>query len=123
NLFFPNKEGHNPQGFPNYPSGTDTATWISTYFFLDSGRPMWPGSLPPTSPATPATAPETGSRRHWCDPAERHLRDVEGAVRAVDKTHTPYAITATPDPDPAKNDWNLGAGSDTPPGGFAKYKD
>ena len=36
-------------------------------------------------------------------------------MRAVDKTHTPYAITATPDPDPAKNDWNLGTGADPAP--------
>ncbi len=43
----------------------------------------------------------------------------KGAVRSVDKTKTPAVVTVTPDADPAKNNWNLGPGSDTPPGGFA----
>jgi hypothetical protein len=44
-------------------------------------------------------------------------------VRTVDKTFNPTKITVTPDADPAKNHWNLGAGSDTPPGGFPPLVD
>jgi hypothetical protein len=43
----------------------------------------------------------------------------KGAVVTVNKTVTPNTRTTTPDADPAKNNWVLGAGSDTPPGGFA----
>jgi len=40
----------------------------------------------------------------------------KGAVRTVDRTRTPPTITVQPDPDPAKNHWNLGAGDPPPPG-------
>jgi hypothetical protein len=46
----------------------------------------------------------------------------KGAVVTVNKTVTPNTRTTTPDADPAKNNWVLGAGSDTPPGGFALLK-
>ena len=45
----------------------------------------------------------------------------KGAVRTVDKTSNPPTITVTPDADPATNNWILGSGSDTPPGGFGSY--
>jgi hypothetical protein len=43
----------------------------------------------------------------------------KAAVRTVDKTRTPEVVTITPDKDPAKNSWNLGAGADAPPAGLA----
>jgi len=39
----------------------------------------------------------------------------KGAVRIVDKTKTPTAITVTPDMDPPVNNWNLGPGADPVP--------
>jgi hypothetical protein len=42
----------------------------------------------------------------------------KAAVRTVDKTKSPAAVTITPDMDPAKNDWNLGPGSDPVPAGL-----
>jgi hypothetical protein len=42
----------------------------------------------------------------------------KGAVRTVDYTHSPTAITITPDVDPVKNSWNLGPGSDPVPAGL-----
>jgi hypothetical protein len=39
-------------------------------------------------------------------------------VRTVDHTKSPTTVTVTGDADPAKNGWNLGAGSDTPPAGL-----
>jgi hypothetical protein len=40
----------------------------------------------------------------------------KAAVRTVDKTKTPAVITVTPDVDPTKNNWNLGAGDPAPAG-------
>ena len=42
----------------------------------------------------------------------------KAAVRTVDKTRSPAVVTVTPDGDPPKNNWSLGAGSDTPPAGL-----
>ena len=40
----------------------------------------------------------------------------KAGVRTVDKTRTPELVTVNLDNDPAKNDWNLGAGGPVPPG-------
>jgi len=42
----------------------------------------------------------------------------KSAVRTVDKTVTPNTIVITPDKDPAKNMWDLGAGADPVPAGL-----
>jgi hypothetical protein len=42
----------------------------------------------------------------------------KAAVRTVDYTKTPTAVSITPDMDPMKNNWNLASG-DTPPSGLA----
>jgi hypothetical protein len=42
----------------------------------------------------------------------------KGAVRTVDKTVTPNTVVITPDKDPVKNMWNLGAGADPVPMGL-----
>lgn len=41
----------------------------------------------------------------------------KSAVRTVDATSSPAVTTVTCDVDPAKNNWNLGPGSDAPPAG------
>jgi hypothetical protein len=41
----------------------------------------------------------------------------KAAVRNVDKTVSPNTVTITPDADPTKNNWNLGAGADPVPAG------
>jgi uncharacterized repeat protein (TIGR01451 family) len=124
NEFFPNTTGHNPQGFPNEQAGTDTATWNGTYFYLDSGRPVWPALF--ISDITTNTSNRSGD---WQQGGTLALPPTEifgtwkGATRTVDKTHSPWAITVTPEADPAThNNWSLGPGSDTPPGGFASLK-
>jgi uncharacterized surface anchored protein len=43
----------------------------------------------------------------------------KGFVRTVDNDTNKPTVTVTGDADPAKNDWNLGAGADTPPAGLA----
>jgi hypothetical protein len=40
----------------------------------------------------------------------------KAAVRTVDETKNPAVITVTPDPDPAKNNWNLDGGDLAPAG-------
>jgi hypothetical protein len=42
----------------------------------------------------------------------------KAAVETVDDTTSPPTVSVTPDSDPAKNNWSLGKGADTPPGGF-----
>ena len=42
----------------------------------------------------------------------------KAAVRTVDKTKNPNTVTVTPDGDPAKNNYNLGPGSDPVPAGL-----
>jgi hypothetical protein len=42
----------------------------------------------------------------------------KAAVRTVNNTVSPATVTITPDADPAKNNWNLGAGSDPVPAGM-----
>ena len=104
-------------------AGTDLATWNSTYGFMDRGRPMWPALF-----KTDITDNPNDRSGDWQQGGTDALppNDIfgtwKGAVRTVDKTHTPAGIAVTPDVDPAKNNWNLGGGSDTPPGGFASLK-
>jgi hypothetical protein len=43
----------------------------------------------------------------------------KGAVRTVDTTTSPPTVTITPDADPAKNNWTLGTGANTPPTGLS----
>jgi hypothetical protein len=43
----------------------------------------------------------------------------KAAVRTVDDTVSPAKVTITPDADPAKNNWDLGSGSDPVPAGLA----
>jgi hypothetical protein len=40
------------------------------------------------------------------------------AVETTDQTRSPASVSVTPDRDPAKNGWNLGAGSDAAPSGL-----
>jgi len=92
-------------------SGNDTAE--------GGGRPLWPALF-----ITDLTL--NGANSHAGDwqqggtgvPPHMVCGTWKGAVRTVDKTFVPAKITVTPDADPAKNDWNLGSGSDVPPGGF-----
>jgi len=44
----------------------------------------------------------------------------KAAVRTVDTTVTPNRVTITPDVDPSKNNWNLGAGADAVPSSLKK---
>jgi len=56
-------------------------------------------------------------------PPNRVCGTWKAAVRTVDKTSSPPKVTVTPDSDPSKDDWNLGSGGDTPPGGFGSLAD
>ncbi len=122
NEFFPNSRSPQPQAYPNLQDGTDTATWSTTYSYLDSSRPVWPALFPTDITGNPSA--------YWGDyqqggtgalPPNAIFGTWKGAVRTVDTTVMPYAVTVTPDSDPARNNWSLGSGSDTPPGGFTQY--
>ena len=104
----------------NPQAGTDIGTWTSAYGYLDSNRPWWPGIY--VTDITTNAAAVTGD---WQRGGTGRLpTDVFGtwklAVKTVDQTATPHKIDVVTDAEPAKNNWTLGTGSDTPAGGFAR---
>ena len=84
-----------------------------------SGRPMYPALF-----VTDITGNTTSRVGDWQQgstnaiPPNAVFGSWKGAVETIDDTASPAAVTVTPDGDPAKNNWNLGSGADTPPGGF-----
>jgi hypothetical protein len=81
-------------------------------------RPMWPSLF-----VTDISADSSNRRGDW----QQGGRPIgpnaifgtwKSAVRTVDKTQTPAAVSITPDADPAKNSWTL-AGSDPVPSGLS----
>jgi hypothetical protein len=110
--------GSNPGSAVNPAVGTTALTGDQAGTDL-SGRPMFPALF-----ITDITNDPTSKAGDWQFggigiPPHAVFGTWKGAVRTVDKTKTPAVVTVTPDVDPAKNNWNLGPGSDTPPGGFA----
>jgi hypothetical protein len=101
----------NPQvGATEAQRGTDT-----------SGRPMFPAlyitdlSVPPGS-----TNPLAGDWQYGGTgiPPTAVFGTWKAAVKTIDCSKNPCTTTVTPDADPAKNNWNLGTGSDAVPTGL-----
>ena len=95
-------------------AGTDTNTCAQA----DCGRPMWPSLF-----ITDITTDRTSRAGDWQFGGTPNAPDDvfgtwKAAVRTVDKTKSPATVAVTPDADPAKNNWNLGAGSDPAPTGL-----
>src|SRR5262249_42885992 len=90
-----------------------------------SGRPMFP-SLYITDITGFTPAQVASAARHAGDWPYGGTPVAPGAVfgtwkaftETIDKTKSTPTVTLTADADPAKNDWNLGPGSDTPPPGL-----
>jgi hypothetical protein len=81
-------------------------------------RPMWPALF-----LTDLTADPSSRAGDWQSGGRPRNPDVvfgswKAAVRSVDATRTPSTVSILPDPDPAKNDWSLGAGADPVPAGL-----
>ncbi|HEY2901125.1 MAG TPA: hypothetical protein VGL59_11150 [Polyangia bacterium] len=79
-------------------------------------RPMWPVLF-----ITDITADANNRAGDWQQGGVPRGPDAvfgswKAAVRTVDKTTTPNKITVTPDPDPAKNKWDLATGDPAPAG-------
>ncbi len=98
-------------------AGTDTATWSSSYGYLDDGRPIYPAIY-----ATDLTINPNSTMGDWQQggtvmfPPSEVYGTWKGAVRTYDETKTPAQITITPDSDPAQNNWT--GIPDTPPSGY-----
>ena len=106
-------------------AGTDLALYNTTYGFLIdrqpwNGRPMWPAVF-----ITDITNNPNDKSGDWQQggtsgvPPSDVFGTWKGAVRTVDETKTPAAITVATDGDPAKNDTLGNAridGGDIPPG-------
>jgi len=96
-------------------AGTDTASCSGSPDLCD--RPMWPALF-----ITDITSDPNSTAGDWQaggTPIAPHavFGTWKGAVKTVDKTKSPATSTVTPDADPAKNSWDLGAG-DPPPAGL-----
>ena len=83
-----------------------------------SGRPMFP-SLFVTDITSDPTA-KSGDWQNGGSPVKPSA--VFGSWKAFTESITSTSVTLTADSDPAKNNWNLAAGSDTPTVGFAALK-
>ena len=87
------------------------------------GRPLWPALF-----ITDLTVNGPTSRiGDWQQggtgiPPHQVCGVWKGAVRLVDYTRSPVEVTVTPDVNPPKNNWTLGAGSSVPPGGFTNLR-
>ena len=109
----------NPQfgatGQSGLQTGNDTA--------VDGGRPMWPVLY-----LTDISFDKDNRSGDWQSgstvgiPAEQVCGVWTTGVRRV-YTHLGNTVTIAMDPSPSPNNWNLGAGSAVPPGGFGAYPD
>jgi len=82
-------------------------------------RPMWPSLFVTditTNPSSKAGDWQQGGRPITPNAV---LGTWKSAVRTVDNTVSPPAVSIAPDADPAKNNWNLGTGANTPPAGLS----
>ncbi len=95
-------------------AGTDTAYCSGYPDRCD--RPMFPALFLTDTTSTPSS--KAGDWQSGGKPIPPHavFGTWKGAVRYVDKTRSPAAITVTNDVDPAKNNWNLGSGDPAPAG-------
>jgi hypothetical protein len=97
-------------------AGTDTNTCTGQAW---CGRPLFPSLF-----ITDITTAPTSTSGDWQMggtpiPPSAVFGTWKAAVKTVDETHSPAQVSVTPDSDPAKNNWNLGTGSDSPTGGFS----
>jgi hypothetical protein len=81
-------------------------------------RPMWPALF-----ITDVTGDPTNRSGDWQQGGKPIGPNAvygtwKAAVRTVDNSTSPAAVSITPDADPAKNDWTLG-GPDSPPQGLS----
>jgi hypothetical protein len=95
---------------------TGTNELVGSFSGLDQWlRPMWPVLF-----ITDITNDPNDRSGDWQQGGRPWNPNVvygtwKGALRTVDTTVTPSAVTITPDADPTKNTWNLGPGADPVP--------
>jgi hypothetical protein len=98
---------------------TGTTELVGDQSGLDQSlRPMWPVLF-----LTDVTADPTTRSGDWQQGGVPLAPTAifgtwKAAVRTVDKTVSPNTVSIAPDADPAKNNWNLGTGSDPVPAGL-----
>lgn len=105
---------------PSVVDGPDIGT-TGTYGVDGYGRPIAPVMY--ITDVTTDPASRAGDWQFGGSPIAPHaiFGTWKAAVVDIDPTGK-KAPTITPDADPSKNGWNLGSGSDVPPGGFATLK-
>jgi hypothetical protein len=107
----------NPGSVTNAQTGT--IALIGDQSGLDASlRPMWPVLFLTDVTANPQNRAGDWQQGGRPIPPTEVFGTWKAAVRTVDQTKTPATVTITPDADPAKNNWNLGTGSDPVPSGL-----
>jgi hypothetical protein len=108
----------NPGSVTNAQTGTNEL--VGDQSGLDASlRPMWPVLFITDVTANPQSRAGDWQQGGRPIPPTEVFGTWKAAVRTVDQTKTPATVTITPDADPAKNNWNLGTGSDPVPAGLA----
>ncbi|MCX6032787.1 MAG: hypothetical protein NT169_26320 [Chloroflexi bacterium] len=100
---------YDPQTGSNLLSGDQAGTDISN-------RPMWPAIFISDITANPNNRAGDWQLGGAALAPHAVFGTWKAAVRLVDKTYSPAAVTVTPDADPAKNNWNLDGGDPAPAG-------
>ena len=98
-------------------AGTDVSSCAGFPDLCD--RPIWPALFITDITSDPAS--RAGDWQFGGTGIPAHA--VFGTWKAAVRTVTPTSVSITPDANPAKNNWNLGPGSDVPPGGFGSLVD
>jgi Flp pilus assembly protein TadG len=106
-------------GSSSYPAVGSTVLTGDNAGTDTSARPMFPALY-----LTDITADQNSKAGDWqylgsAIPPSAVFGTWKAAVKTIDKTMSPATVSVTPDADPSKNNWSLGAGSDTPPSGLA----
>ncbi len=108
---------------PNVGDTISTGDQAANDLCAGGGRPLWPAIF-----ITDLTVNGPTSRiGDWQQGGKgiaptRVCGTWKSATKFIDKTKNPPKITIITDVDPPKNNWNLGSGSDIPPGGFASLR-
>jgi hypothetical protein len=105
--------GNPSSAIPPMTGATEAQGGVDT-----SGRPMYPVLYVTDTSVPPGSTNELAGDWQFGGtgiPPDAVFGTWKAAVRTVDKTVTPNTVTVTPDADPAKNNWNLGPGSDPVP--------
>jgi hypothetical protein len=115
------KPPKNPPANPGSATNPDVGASVAEGGTDTAGRPMFPALfITDLSVGAGATNALAGDWQYGgtAVPPTAVFGTWKSAVKTIDQSKNPPTVTVTPDADPAKNNWNLGLGSDPVPAGL-----